>query len=174
MQWTRPLCGAAARSQNACKTHAIIAPQEASPRQKCHVVGIARAQQAFPPVGTDAHGTMLGRQRLYRAQVMACIAPLPPRRIALEACGGAHDWACHWRAHGHEVQLMAPPLVQPSVPATNNARRDAEALAEAVTRPTRRGGPTNDIAQHAIPALHRGPERLMGGSARPSSMPSTG
>jgi transposase len=90
----------------------------------------------------DAHGTMLGRQRLYRAQVMACIAPLPPRRIGLEACGGAHDWACHWRAHGHEVKLMAPPLGQPSVQASKNARRDAEALAEAVTRPTLRGGPT--------------------------------
>ena len=57
---------------------------------------------------------------------------------------------------------MAPSLVQPSVQANNNARRDAEALAEAVTRPTLRGGPTKDIAQHDIQALHRGRERLMG------------
>ena len=100
-------------SQNDFKTSEIIEPQEASPRQKCHVVGIARAQQAFPPVGMDAHGTMLGRQRLYRAQVMAFIAQLPPTLIGMAACGGAHDWARRFREHGHEVTLRAPQCVKP-------------------------------------------------------------
>ena len=75
MKWTRPLCGSAAMSQNDCKTSEIIEPQEASPMQKLRVVGIDMAKQVFHLVGMDEHGTILVRKRLYRAQVMAFIAP---------------------------------------------------------------------------------------------------
>jgi transposase len=77
------------------------------------VVGIDMAKQVFPLVGMDAHGTILLRKRLSRAQVMACIAQLPPTLIGMEACGGAHDWTRRFRAVGHEVRLLAPQYVTP-------------------------------------------------------------
>jgi hypothetical protein len=75
-------------SLHECETSAPIEPQEASPMEKTlHVVGIDMAKQVLPLVGRDEHGTML-RQRLDRAPVMACIAPLPPMRMGMAACGG--------------------------------------------------------------------------------------
>ena len=105
--------------------------------KKLSVVGIDIAKQVFHLVGMDEHGTILVRKRLYRAQVMAFIAQLPPTLIGMEACGGAHYWARRFREHGHEVKLMAPQFVKPYVKANKNDMRDAEAIAEAVTRPTR-------------------------------------
>ena len=130
--------------------------------KKLRVVGIDIAKQVFHLVGMDEPGTILGRKRLYRAPVMAFIAQLPPPLMGREACGGAHYWARHLRAHGHEVQLMAPQLVKPSVQPHKNARREAEAIAAAVTRPPRRFVPPKEVDQQALPALHRVRERLMG------------
>jgi len=109
----------------------------------------------------DAHGTIVVRKRLYRAQVMAFIAQLPPTLIGMEACGGAHDWARCLREHGHEVRLMAPQCVTPYRQANKNDRRDAEAIAEAMTRPTMRFVPMTSVAQQDLQALHRVRERLM-------------
>jgi len=130
--------------------------------KKLSVVGIDIAKQVFHLVGMDEHGTILVRKRLYRAQVMAFIAQLPPMLIGMEACGGAHDWARRFREHGHEVKLMAPQFVKPYVKTNKNDMRDAEAIAEAVTRPTRRFVPTKDVDQQDLQALHRVRERLMG------------
>jgi transposase len=80
--------------------------------KKLSIVGIDIAKQVFHLVGMDEHGTILVRKRLYRAQVMACIAQLPPTRIGREACGGAHDWARRFREHGHAGKLMAPQFVK--------------------------------------------------------------
>jgi transposase len=77
------------------------------------VLGVDIAKQVFHLVGMDAHGTILVRQRLSRAQVMAFIAQLPPTLIGMEACGGAHDWARRFREPGHAVKLMAPQFVKP-------------------------------------------------------------
>jgi transposase len=130
--------------------------------KKLSVVGIDIAKQVFHLVGMDEHGTILVRKRLYRAQVMAFIAQLPPTLIGMEACGGAHYWARCFREHGHEVKLMAPQFVKPYVKANKNDMRDAEAIAEAVTRPTMRFVPTKDVGQQDLQALHRVRERLMG------------
>jgi transposase len=70
------------------------------------VLDVDIAKRVFHLMGMDAHGMILVRKRLYRAQVMAFIAQLPPMLIGLEACGGAHDWARRFREHGHEVKLM--------------------------------------------------------------------
>ena len=130
--------------------------------KKLRVVGIDIAKQGFHLMGMDEHGTILGRKRLYHAQVMACIAQLPPTLSGMEACGGAPYWARRFREHGHEVQLMAPQCVKPYVKTHTNDRRDAKASAAAVTRPTMRFVPTKDVDQQDLPALHRGRERLMG------------
>jgi transposase len=109
----------------------------------------------------DAHGTIVIRKRLYRAQLMAFIAQLAPTLIGLEACGGAHYWARRFREHGHEVKLMAPQFVTPYRKANKNDLRDAEAIAEAVTRPTMRFVPVKSVEQQDLQALHRVRERLM-------------
>jgi transposase len=135
--------------------------QEASPMGKLSVLGIDLAKQVFHLVGMDAHGTIVVRKRLYRAQVMVFIAQLPPTLIGMEACGGAHYWARRFREHGHDVKLMAPQFVTPYRKANKNDMRDAEAIAEAVTRPTMRFVPVKSVAQQDLQALHRVRERLM-------------
>jgi transposase len=78
-------------SQNDFKHEEIIHQQEASPMEKkLSVLGIDIAKQVFHLVGMDAHGTIVVRKRLYRAQVMGFIAQLPPTCIGMETCGGAH------------------------------------------------------------------------------------
>src|SRR2546422_8338846 len=126
------------------------------------VLGIDIAKRVFHAVGMDERGKIVLRKRLSRHDLMPFMAKLPPVLIGIEACGGAHYWARRFRAYGHEVQLMAPQFVKPYVKSNKNDSRDAEAIAEAVTRPTMRFVPTKDIAQQDIQALHRVRERLMG------------
>jgi transposase len=126
------------------------------------VLGIDMAKRVFHAVGMDKKGKIVLRKRLSRHDLMPFLAKLPPVRIGMEACGGAHDWARRFREQGHEVKLMAAQFVKPYVKSNKNDRRDAEAIAEAVTRPTRRLVPMKDVDQQDIQALHRVRERLMG------------
>ncbi len=163
MKWTRPLCGPASMSQHDFKTSETIPPQEASPvKHHMSVLGIDIAKRVLHGVGMDERGQIVVRKRLSRHDLMPCIATLPPVLIGMEACGGAHDWARRFRAHGHEVKRMAPPCVKPSVTSNKKDMRDAEGLGEAVTRPPRRFVPTKAVDQHDIQALHRVRERLIG------------
>src|SRR5919204_1067314 len=140
-----------------------IEPQEASSmKHEMHVLGIDIAKRVFHAVGMDDRGKIVYRKRLSRHDLIPFIAQLPPVRIGLEACGGAHDWARRFRAYGHEVKLMAPQFVTPYVKSNKNDSRDAEAIAEAVTRPTMRFVPAKDVNQQDIQALHRVRERLIG------------
>ncbi len=127
------------------------------------VLGIAIAQRVLHAVGMHDRGTIVLRKRLSRHELLPFLAKLPPVRIGIEACGGAPYWARRFRAYGHEVQLMAPPVVKPYVKSTKNDSRDAEAITEAVTRPTMRFVPIKDVDQHDSQALHRVRERLLAG-----------
>ena len=129
--------------------------------KKLSILGIDIAKQVFHLVGMDVHGTIVIRKRLSRAQLMAFIAQLAPTLIGLEACRGAHYWARRFREHGHEVKLMAPQFVTPYRKANKNDLRDAEAIAEAVTRPTMRFVPVKSVEPQDLQALHRVRERLM-------------
>jgi transposase len=113
-------------------------------------------------VGADPTGKILWRKRLTRNALMPFLAQLPPVLIGIEACGGAHYWARRFREHGHEVKLLAPQFVKPFVKSNKNDMRDAEAIAEAVTRPTMRFVPIKEVDQQDIQALHRVCERLIG------------
>ena len=158
-----PLCGSTAMSHNACTIREPIEPQEASPMQpEMSVRGIDLAKRVFHAVGMDERGKIVLRKRLSRHDLMPLLAKLPPVRIGMAACGGAHYWARRFREHGHEVKRMAPQFVKPYVKSNKNDRRDAEAIAEAVTRPTRRFVPIKDVDQQDIQALHRVRERLIG------------
>src|SRR6266478_8902297 len=158
-----PLCGSTAMSHNEFTIREPIEPQEASPmKPEMSILGIDIAKRVFHAVGMDERGKIVLRKRLSRHDLMPFLAKLPPVLIGLEACGGAHDWARRFREPGHHVKRMAPPCVKPYVTSQKNDSRDAEAIAEAVTRPTRRLVPIKDVDQHDMQALHRVRERLIG------------
>src|SRR5215470_4993789 len=98
------------------------------------VVGIDIAKRVFHLVGMDKRGRIVMRKRCSRGEVLPLLANLGPTTIGMEACGGAHYWARCLREQGHEVKLMAPQFVKPYVKSNKNDMRDAEAIAEAVTR----------------------------------------
>ena len=125
------------------------------------VLGIDLAKQVFHVVGVDEAGTIVWRRRLTRSALMPFIAQLPPVVIGMEACGGAHYWARRFREHGHTVKLMAPQFVKPYVKSNKHDMADAEAIGEAVTRPTMRFVPVKELAQQDFQALHRIRERLV-------------
>jgi transposase len=130
-------------------------------KKHLRVLGIDIAKQIFHVVGMDDTGTIVLRKRLPRGALMPFIAQLSPVVIGMEACGGAHYWARRFREHGHTVKLMAPQFVKPYVKSHKNDTRDAEAIGEAVTRPTMRFVPVKGLAQQDIQSLHRARERLM-------------
>ena len=107
-------------------------------KREMSVLGIDIAKRVFHAVGMDEKGRIVFRKRLSRHDLIPFLAKLPPVLIGMEACGGAHYGARRCRAHGHEVKLMAPQFVKPYVKSNKNGSRDAEAIAEAVTRPTMR------------------------------------
>jgi transposase len=129
--------------------------------QQMSVLGIDIAKLVFHVVGMDDAGHVVLRKRFVRSALLAFIAQLSPLRIGMEACGSAHYWARRFREHGHEVRLIAPQFVKASVKSPQNDARDAEAICEAVTRPTMRFVPIKQLEQHDLQALHRVRERLV-------------
>jgi len=97
-----------------------------------------------------------------RGEGLAFRAKLPRGTVGMEACGGSPSWARQGREQGHAVKLMAPQYVQPYVKTNKNELRDAEAIAEAVTRRSRRLGPIKEVEPPALQAWHRVRARLMG------------
>ena len=117
-------------------------------------IGIDLAKTIFQVHGVDARGKVVIRKALKRAQMAAFFANTPPCLIGMEACGSAHYWARKLQAQGHTVKLMAPQFVKPYVKTNKNDAADAEAICEAVTRPTMRFVPIKTVEQQAILALH--------------------
>jgi transposase len=129
--------------------------------QTISVLGIDIAKLVFHVVGMDDSGHVVLRKRLARSELLAFIANLPPLRIGMEACGSAHYWARCFREHGHDVRLIAPQFIKAYVKSPKNDARDAEAICEAVTRPTMRCVPIKQVEQQDLQALHRVRERLI-------------
>ncbi len=119
-------------------------------------VGIDLAKQVFQVHGVDDAGRPVLKERLRRAELRAFFAELaPPCLIGMEACASAHYWARELAAVGHEVRLMPPSYVKPYVKRQKNDAADAEAICEAVTRPTMRFVPVKSEDQQAVLMLHR-------------------
>jgi transposase len=127
--------------------------------QTISVLGIDIAKLVFHVVGMDDTGHVVLRKRIARSELLRFIATLPPALIGMEACGSAHDWARCFREHGHQVKLIAPQFVKAYVKSPKNDARDAEAICEAVTRPTMRFVPIKQLEQQDLQALHRVRER---------------
>ena len=130
-------------------------------KQKATVLGIDLAKRVFHQVGMNETGHVVLKKRLTREALLPFIAQLAPVLIGMEACGGAHYWARRFRVYGQTVQLIAPQFVKPYVKSNKNDPADAEALCEAVTRPTMRFVPMNEVEQHDLQSLHRARERVV-------------
>jgi len=118
-------------------------------------VGLDLAKNVFQVQGADSKGNAVLRKKLRRAQVIEFFAKLPSCLVALEACGGAHDWVRRLSTYGHTVRMMAPQFVKPYVKSNKNDAVDAEAICEAVQRPTMRFVPVKSLEQQDIQSLHR-------------------
>src|SRR5215204_2557558 len=118
-------------------------------------VGLDVAKPVFQVHGVDAHGKVVERKQLRRKEVVAYFTQLPPCAIGMEACSSGHYWARRLHGLGHQVKLMAPQFVRPYVKTNKNDARDAEAICEAVTRPSMRFVPIKTAEQQAVLALHR-------------------
>ncbi|CAN7465450.1 IS110 family transposase [Cupriavidus necator] len=118
-------------------------------------IGIDLAKNVLQVHGANERGKTVLRKQLRREQVAAFFANLPSCLIGMEACGSAHHWARKLQALGHTVRLMAPQFVKPYVKSNKNDAADAQAICEAVTRPTMRFVPIKNIEQQAVLSLHR-------------------
>ncbi len=122
---------------------------------KLTTVGIDLAKNVFQVHGIDEHGKVLVKKQLRRDQMATFFVNLPPCLIGMEACGSAHHWARKLQAMGHTVRLMAPQFVKPYVKTNKNDAADAEAICEAVARPSMRFVPIKNTEQQSVLALHR-------------------
>lgn len=125
---------------------------------KVTTIGVDIAKEVFQVHGVDKNGKVVLRKQLKRNKVSPFFTLLNPCLIGMEACGSSHYWARLFQSYGHEVKLMAPQFVKPYVKSNKNDMRDAEAICEAVTRPTMRFVPIKSEEQQAVLSLHRGRE----------------
>src|SRR5712691_3117140 len=123
-------------------------------------IGLDLAKHVFQVHGVDASGAPVVRKRLRRSEVLTFFARLPGCLIGLEACATAHYWA-RLQAVGHEVRLMPAQYVKAYVKRNKNDAADAEAICEAVRRPTMRFVPIKTAEQQAALLVHRGRERVV-------------
>src|ERR1700681_3302103 len=107
------------------------------------------SKSVFVLHGVDAAEKPVLRRKLRRGQVLDFFAKLEPTKIGLEACGGAHYWARELQGLGHEVVLLPPQYVKPYVKRNKNDAADAEAICEAMSRPTMRFVPVKTAEQQA-------------------------
>jgi transposase len=125
------------------------------------IVGVDLAKHVFQLHGVGADGSVVLRQKLRRAQMIPFFAKLPPCLVGMEACATAHHWARELREFGHEVRLMPAHYVKAYVKRGKNDAADAEAICEAVTRPTMRFVAVKTKAQQAVLVMHRTRELLV-------------
>ena len=125
------------------------------------VIGIDIGKNSFHVVGLDDRGAIVLRQKWSRGQIEARLANMPPCLVGMEACVGAHHLSRKLRAFGHDARLMPAKYVRPYSKGQKNDFRDAEAIAEAVQRPTMKFVATKTAEQLDLQALHRVRERLV-------------
>jgi transposase len=118
-------------------------------------VGIDLAKSVFSLHGVDGAGKTVLRRTVRRDRLVETVAALSPCLIGMEACSGAHEWGRRFERYGHTVKLMAPKFVAPYRKSDKNDGNDAEAVCEAVTRPSMRFVPVKSAEQQALLAVHR-------------------
>lgn len=124
-------------------------------------LGIDIAKSVFQLHGIDENGQIIIRKKLRRNAVLDTLRKLEPCLVGMEACATAHYWAREISALGHDVKLMPPAYVKPYVKRQKNDMADAEAICEAVTRPTMRFVPVKSAERQGVLVLHRSRDLLM-------------
>jgi transposase len=124
-------------------------------------IGLDLAKNVFQVHGVDGWGRTVIRRQLRRGQVLPFFKRLPPCLVGMEACATSHYWAREIVALGHEVRMMPARYVKPYVKRNKNDMADAEAICEAVTRPSMRFVPIKTPAQQSVLMLHRTRELLV-------------
>jgi transposase len=124
-------------------------------------IGLDIAKSVFQVHAADADGRPVLRRRLRRNEVEDFFRRLPPCEVGLEACPSAHHWGRLLCSIGHKARLLPAQYVRPYVKTNKNDAADAEAICEAMTRPTMRFVPIKSIAQQEILMLHRVRDQLM-------------
>ncbi|SIO65418.1 Transposase [Bradyrhizobium erythrophlei] len=131
------------------------------PNTAIAVIGIDIGKNSFHVVGHDARGAIALRQKWSRGQVEARLANMPPCLVGMEACVGAHHLSRKLASLGHDARLMPAKYVRPYSKGQKNDFNDADAIAEAVQRPTMKFVATKTAEQLDLQALHRVRERLV-------------
>jgi transposase len=125
------------------------------------VIGIDIGKNVFHLIGLDKRGAIVLRSKLSRGQLENFLANLPPCLIGMEACVGSHHLSRRLTGLSHDARLMPAKYVKPFLKGHKNDYRDAEAIAEAVQRPTMRFVATKTVEQFDLQALHRVRARLV-------------
>jgi transposase len=122
---------------------------------KVSTIGLDLAKNVFQVHGISDDGTVIVRRRLRRAEVVPFFSSLPPCLVGMEACGTSHYWARELAKLGHEVRMMPPRYVKPYVKRGKNDALDAEAICEAVQRPSMRFVPLKTAEQQGALVIHK-------------------
>lgn len=125
------------------------------------IIGLDLGKNVFQAHGSDAAGQVVFRKRLRRNKVLQFFAAHPPSKVAMEACPGAHHWGREIRALGHDVKLLPPAYVKPFVKRQKNDMADAEAICEALQRPTMRFAVIKSKEQQAAAIAFRARDLLV-------------
>lgn len=120
-------------------------------------IGVDIAKNVFHVHGVDRHGKLLWRKKLKRNEWLAAVREKaePGTEIAMEACASSHYWARELQGYGYCVRLIAAQFVKPFVKSNKNDRNDAEAISEAMSRPSMRFIAVKSVAQQDVQAMHR-------------------
>ncbi len=128
---------------------------------KITILGIDIAKNVFQLHGTNKQGTPLLQKKLRRSELLTFIANLPLCLIAMEACATSNYWGRKFEALGHSVKLISPQYVKPFTQGQKNDRNDAQAIAEAASRPTMRFVSIKTVEQQDIQNIHHVRQRLV-------------
>jgi len=129
--------------------------------QQVSRIGMDTSKQIFQLHGVNGSEEPVLRKKLRRKEMMKFFEELPPTKVCIEACASSHHWARLLQSFGHEVKLIPPQFVKPYVKRNKNDAADAEAVCEAMSRPTMRFVPVKTAEQQAALMLVGMRERLV-------------
>ena len=124
------------------------------------MLAIDLGKQSFHIYGITLDGEVISK-KVSRVKLIDTVTKLQPKSIAMEACASSHHWGRTFEAQGCAVRLIHPRFVKPFVKGSKNDAVDAEAIFEAVNRPTMRFVPLKTVEQQDLQALHRTRDRLI-------------
>src|SRR5205807_8575008 len=152
-----------ARSRHRCAIGCFVGSEshEGADQMQISTIGLDIAKNVFQVHGIDANETVVVRKRLRRSQVLAFFKALPPCLIGMEACATAHYWARELTKLGHRVRLMPAKDVKAYVKRNKNDAADAQAICEAVRRPTMRFVGVKSAEQQGRLMQHRARDLLL-------------